>query len=57
VSLSLRLKIEDLAEPIHGWIELDGTAPRPFSGWLELMARLADVVSDAAQAPGPRSRK
>jgi hypothetical protein len=53
VSLSFHVQIEPAAEPITGWIDLEGTPPQAFSGWLELMARLADIVSAAAQASGP----
>jgi hypothetical protein len=51
VSISLHIVIDPGSEPISGCLEPEGAAPRPFTGWLELTARLADAVSSARAAP------
>jgi hypothetical protein len=44
VSLSVHICVDTSVEPMTGWIEPE-TAPRKeFTGWLKLVARLADVV-------------
>lgn len=49
--LDLRLRLEfEHGEPVQGWLEPDGEAPRRFEGALELLAAIDAVHAAGAEA-------
>jgi hypothetical protein len=55
VGISVQLLVETTSEPIRGWIEPADGPRRPFTGWLELTALLADAIA-AAPEPSKTAR-
>jgi hypothetical protein len=53
--LHVDLLLEPGADPIGGWLNVRGSEPLPFSGYLELMTGLERVVAGVpAQLPETR---
>ena len=50
--LHLELLVQPGADPIAGWLKIDGEDDVPFSGYLEFMALLERLVANGA-APEP----
>jgi hypothetical protein len=47
VEVSVHILVDPTRDPISGWIESDVAPRHAFTGWLELTARLGDVVAPA----------
>jgi hypothetical protein len=41
---TVTVEVTEIAEPISGQIQAVGQAPRPFTGWLQLLSALQDAV-------------
>jgi hypothetical protein len=48
--LHFRVDIDRASTPVTGDVQLDGTAPRSFTGWTELFVAFEQAIADAAAA-------
>jgi hypothetical protein len=52
VSLSIQIHVDTSSKPLAGSIQPETAAARSFTGWMELIAHLADLLAVATEAPG-----
>ena len=54
VSLSVHIYVDTSSEPVAGSIQPEAAPPRNFTGWMELVAHLADLLAAATEQPDNR---